>query len=288
MQQKCEAILLLGTRQYFASINCFIKMKVSLVLGILLIFGSCNTKSQTAENGTQELGLHHLLSKKVKGDVNAYYEQHKSCAKPSKPIGTVSNGGLVNGVVMPFSGVNFSYFDTTSYLSGRAFSCDVVVKSVVDAYKYLEQAAPQRHFYIMECSHKNGGKLFPHRTHQNGLSVDFMMPKLKNGKPYTTLDQMGAQHYWLSFDDNGAYKKDTAITIDFDLIAQHLLLLNKTARAHGLKIKKVIIKVEFKDELFSTPNGKKLKKSGVYIVNALSPLINELHDEHYHVDFEVL
>ena len=53
-----------------------------------------------------------------------------------------------------------------------------------------------------------------------------------------------------------------------------------------MKIKKVIIKIELKDELFSTPNGKKLKAKGIYVVKALTPLINGLHDDHFHIDFE--
>ena len=52
------------------------------------------------------------------------------------------------------------------------------------------------------------------------------------------------------------------------------------------EIQKVIIKVELKDELFEGEYGKKLKESGIYIVKSLSPTINALHDDHYHVDFK--
>jgi len=53
-----------------------------------------------------------------------------------------------------------------------------------------------------------------------------------------------------------------------------------------MKIAKVIIKIEYKDELFATEYGQKLKKSGIYIVKGLTKLINALHDEHYHIDFK--
>ena len=201
-------------------------------------------------------------------------------------MGSVSNGSLKNGKLVPFFGNNFSYFDETSYLSGRAFLNSKVLNTILDTYKVLETAQPNRKFKIMECAHKHGGKLWPHRTHQNGLSADFMMPKLKNQKPYYGLDTIGVNHYWLNFNNKGQYSKDTSITIDFESIAQHILLLQKEAKKHRLKIQKVIIKTELKDELFQGEYGKKLKESGIYIVKSLSPTINALHDEHYHIDFK--
>jgi penicillin-insensitive murein endopeptidase len=71
----------------------------------------------------------------------------------------------------------------------------------------------------MECSNKEGGRIFPHRTHQNGLSVDFMIPLIKNGIPYYGLDNLGANHYLLDFNNNGEYLKDTSIKIDFNMVA---------------------------------------------------------------------
>lgn len=261
-------------------------MRCTVLFLIVLTVVGCDTNVEHLSKFTVA-GINQDFSySKIKGDVKEYYAKHKGCDEPSKALGTVSSGSLVNGCLMPFSGKNFTYFDTTSYLSGRAFSSDVVVQAVVDGYRALETKAPLRHFYVMECSNKNGGKLFPHRTHQNGLSVDFMMPKLKNCAPYTALDKIGAEHYWLIFDDNGLYDKDPSISIDFNLVAQHILLLQKAAQNNKLRIKKVIIKVEFKDELFATHYGKQLKQSGIYIVKALSPMINALHDEHFHIDFE--
>ncbi len=138
----------------------------------------------------------------------------------------------------------------------------------------------------MECSNEHGGKLFPHRTHQNGLSVDFMMPLTQGGKAYYGLDDLEKDHYWLEFDNDGNYSKDKSVAIDFDLMVQHILLLDQQARENGLKVSKVIIKIELKDEMFATSYGEKLKSSGVYVVKSLTPMINALHDEHYHIDFE--
>lgn len=215
-----------------------------------------------------------------------FYAMNKGDDAPSKSTGSVSNGTLQNGKLLPFNGSNFTYFDRVSYLASRGFTCDFVAETITKSYARLEVVHPKRRFYLMEMSNKEGGKISPHRTHQNGLSVDFMMPKLKNSEPDYSLDTLGRMHYLLEFDNSGAYEEDKSISIDFDLIAEHLLILNEEAIRLGSKIEKVIIKVEYKDELFGTPNGKKLKESGIYIVQGLNPLINRLHDDHYHVDFK--
>lgn len=219
--------------------------------------------------------------------IQTYYAEFKGNDSPSKSKGTVSNGELINGKLIPFKGSNYEYFSEESYLAGRAFLNDKVLNTLLTSYLNLENSLPNKLFYVMECANAHGGKLAPHRTHQNGTSVDFMMPVLKNGKPYSGLDTLGIEHYFLKFDNEGKYKEDQSITIDFNLVAKHILELEKTAKLNGIRIKKVIINTNLKDELFATPNGKKLKSSGIYIVKKLSVLTNSLHVDHYHIDFEV-
>lgn len=218
-------------------------------------------------------------------DVEEYYLRNLDNKHPSQSHGTVSNGSITNSKLFPFSGNNFQYFDTLSYLKGRAFLNGKVKKTLLNTYKILETENANRLFFVMECSHEKGGKLYPHRTHQNGLSVDFMMPLLKDKDAYYKLDTIGINHYWLDFDNQGRYSKNKNVSIDFNLVAQHILLLNQEAKKQGLMIKKVIINTSLKDELFATKYGTKLKNSGIYIVKSLSPLINSLHDDHYHIDF---
>jgi len=222
----------------------------------------------------------------VSPEIEKYMSEYPDGNEKSKTKGKVSSGSLENGKLVPFKGTNFTYFDEESYLAGRAFTSHKVKNTLLNAYKKMEDLAPNRHFYLMEMSNQKGGKLFPHRTHQNGLSVDFMMPKLKNKEPYYGLDSLGKEHYMLSFTDKGEYSEDTTVIIDFDLMALHILQINEAAKKEGLKINKVIVKIEYKEHLFATPNGKKLKSSGIYIVKGLTPIINYLHDDHYHIDFE--
>lgn len=256
------------------------------ILPFCLILVSCNADIPAEEPSTLSVEQGEAQSSESDEDIKTFYESNKGNDLPSTTQGSVSNGKLKNGKLLPYYGENYTYFDKESYLSSRGFTSELVKNIVTDAYSELKHLHPERKFYLMEMSNKEGGEIAPHRTHQNGLSVDFMMPKLRNGKPDYSLDTLGRMHYLLEFNDNGEYEEDTNIKIDFDLIAEHILLLDQLARKRGSKIEKVIIKVEYKDELFITPNGKKLKESGIYVVQGLSSLINRLHDDHYHVDFK--
>ena len=241
-------------------------------LAIALI--SCNAQTQSTNS--------------PQSDVEIYATQHPDNTEPSVSHGTVGNGTLENGKLMPFSGPNFMYFDALSYTNGRAYTNGAVKAAILGAYKRLETEVPGRQFGLMECSQEHGGKIMGHRTHQNGLGVDFMMPKIKHNKPYYKLDSTGAAHYFLEFDNHGRYLRDPEISIDFDLVARHILALDSEARTHGHKVAKVIIKIELKDELFATEQGKLLKESGIYVVRGLTPAVNAMHDEHYHIDFAPL
>jgi len=259
-------------------------MKSSLAFIAIIFISACQNTTPNHKNENKLPSRSDFSSSP--NVIKEYQKAHQEVDK-SESTGTVSNGSLKHGYLVPFSGDNFRYFDTTSYLAGRAFVNGAVYKTLVDSYAVLNSKSDI--FYgLMECSNEHGGRLYPHRTHQNGLSCDFMSPLLKNGKPSTDLNGLGADHYFMNFDKNGVYEEDRAYTIDFDAIAQHLLVLNVSARKNGLKIEKVILKIELKDELFASKYGSELRKTGIYFANSLSHLINELHDDHYHVDFKPL
>lgn len=221
-------------------------------------------------------------------EIVSFFEKHSNIQEASKSIGTVSNGSLENAKLVPFYGKNFTYFDKDSYLLSRAFTSDQVKEIILEAYDSLYVDVPDRKFFLMELSNHDGGEIFPHRTHQNGLSVDFMLPKLKENYPNYELDTIGKRHYFLTFTDDGSFKENPTIKIDFDLVAKHILRLAEVAKKYGYSIEKVILKIEYKDELFATSNGKLLKESGIYLVKSLSPEINAIHDDHFHVDFKKL
>lgn len=250
-----------------------------------LVLTSCSgqqtNKESLKEDSSNNTSVEHI--DKVKE-----YQKSHSENNSSNSIGSVSNGKLENGSLIPFSGPNFIYFDTSSYLSGRAFTHSTVSSIIISAYDEMLKQGSEHHFQLMELSNEHGGKIFPHRTHQNGTSADFMMPLIKGNEPCYKYDSLGVGHYLMDFDDNGCVTGDSAVQINFDLVAQHILALEKSARNEGMKISKVIIKTSLKDELFATKHGRELKRSGIYVVRGLKPLINDLHDDHYHIDFTPL
>ena len=235
------------------------KQTISLILLLVTLIGCAqennNPPTQEQQNSPSE--------QTKLSETEEHYRSFEQRTGESHSKGTVENGTLENGRIFPFSGENFHYFDTTSYLANRCFVHEKVRDCVLSTYKTLETTTPRREFGLMECSNEHGGKIAPHRTHQNGLSVDFMTPLLKNGQPYTELDYMGGQHYLMNFDSEGRYEEDPEVTIDFELMAQHLLILIEEARENGLSVKKIIWKMELQNELFATPSGKKLQQTVV-------------------------
>jgi penicillin-insensitive murein DD-endopeptidase len=201
--------------------------------------------------------------------------------------GKVNEGKIINAWQLPRKAGNMRYYSSFSYYTlGRSYVHSLVYKTVMDTYKDMEALYPQKKFRLAECSRRKGGKMFPHRTHQNGTSVDFMTPLMKKEKKQKFYDGLGIFVYLLNFDDAGT-RAHGKVKIDYNTMADHILLLEKNARKNGLKIKKVIFKIELQDDLFASEKGRKLKKTDIYFVQKLSPLINAAHDDHYHIDFEI-
>ncbi len=223
--------------------------------------------------------------------------------------GTRSDGSLENAWLVPYSGRNYKYFSFYSYyIMDNAYLNDKVCKALVDAYKTCEATTPGVLFRYMECSDHDGGPVYFHKSHRNGLSVDFMMPKIKNGQPFTSLDSWGLAHYFLEFDNSGKLTKtypflnfihpylsnivgrnliDEDIDIDFESIAKHIIALDDACRKENIEIRKVIMKLELKDEFFKTTTGRKVKIRGIPFAQKLPPAVNGMHDDHYHIDFKI-
>ncbi len=205
----------------------------------------------------------------------------------SKSIGTVSNGKLINGYKIQYKGDNFKYFSAFDYfVLGRCYVHSDIYRIVIDSYKDLDKVYPDYTFKIMECSKKKGGRPFPHKTHQNGTSIDFMTPLKKENKPVRFYDKIGMWRYLMEFDSIGKARINKDIDIDFDKIAKHILTLEKNARHNGYRIKKVILETNLKDEIYNSKYGVELKNSNIYFVKSLPKSIDKLHDDHYHIDFE--
>jgi penicillin-insensitive murein endopeptidase len=202
--------------------------------------------------------------------------------------GSVRNGSLQNSWLVPFRGKNYRYFSALSYFgANNAYTSDAACKTILDAYKACEQSCPGIQFQLMECSDRYGGRDAVHRTHQNGTSADFMIPKKQGNTQSELLDHIGFLHYLLDFDKAGKNIIFTSVSLDFETAARHLLALDDAANAHGLRIKKVLLRTECHDAFFSTLPGKELTRRNVRFVTQMEGFVNRVHDDHYHVDFEV-
>jgi penicillin-insensitive murein endopeptidase len=145
----------------------------------------------------------------------------------------------------------------------------------------MARTEPGLHFVYGETGLATGGPFKPHKSHQNGLSVDFFVPvRDPKGRsvplPTNALNRWG---YDIEITSSGRYKD---YRIDFEAIAAHLAALRRQASAHGARISHVFFATELQTYLHKTSSW---------------PAIHDLpfstkqgwwrHDEHYHVDFSV-
>lgn len=153
---------------------------------------------------------------------------------------------------------------------------------MLDAYAELERALPDRVFVYGETGWKKGGQFKPHKTHRNGLSVDFMVPVLDKNElsielPSSVLNKWG---YDLEFDTGG--RKDD-LKIDFEAIAEHIYQLHVSAKKRGIGLWRVIFDPTLQPYLHASSRWPYLKEN----VQFSTKPSWVRHDEHYHVDFDV-
>jgi hypothetical protein len=203
-------------------------------------------------------------------------------AAESTCYGTTSDGKLENGVKLPSSGPNFVGYSTVARFAGRTYVHSQVSKIIIAAYKELETTQPGKVFKYAETGYKEGGRFKPHKTHRNGLSVDFMVPVVdETGQsvhlPTNPLTKFG---YNIEFNSSGEYKK---YTIDYEAMAAHIVALHKESKRQGHDLWRVIFDPELQPNLFKSKYGQYLDQN----IQFSKKRSWVRHDEHYHVDFEV-
>jgi len=205
-----------------------------------------------------------------------------SAPKPSTCYGTTSKGRLENGVKLPESGKNFVVYSSLGHWMGRTHVHSAVSKVVLEAYRKLQQKLPDKIFIYGETGWPEGGSFPPHRTHQNGLSVDFMVPVVnEEGESVPLPTSMFLKFgYNIEFDNKGKYDN---LTIDWEALAAHLHFLEMSAQEQGMGIARVIFDPALQPQMFKTRLGADLKQRMKF---STKPSWVR-HDEHYHVDFAV-
>lgn len=196
--------------------------------------------------------------------------------------GTTSNGKLEGGIQLPSSGNNFTSYSLLAEWTGRTYVHSTVYNIVVASYERLSNELPQKVYKYAETGFESGGRFRPHKTHRNGLSVDFMTPvKDSDGKsvhlPTHPFNKFG---YNIEFDENEKYD---GLSIDYDAMAAHIVALHKEALNQGVNLWRIIFDPKLQPSLFKTQYGAYLRK---HIQFSKKPSWVR-HDDHYHVDFAV-
>lgn len=196
--------------------------------------------------------------------------------------GTTADGRLKNGVKLPAKGENFVGYSTVARLAGRTYVHSTVGDIVVAAYRQLETEQPDKRYKYAETGLEEGGLFRPHKTHRNGLSVDFMTPVVnsRNESVHLPTHPLNKFGYNIEFDANGVYKD---VRIDYDALAAHIVALDKQAKKHGAGVWRVIFDPTLQPQLFSTQYGDYLVKHVLF--SKKRSWVR--HDEHYHVDFSL-
>ncbi|MCO7226190.1 penicillin-insensitive murein endopeptidase [Pleionea sp. CnH1-48] len=203
-------------------------------------------------------------------------------SKESTCYGSTKKGKLDNGVQLPVSGKNFVSYSSLAHTLGRTYVHSKVHKVFIESYKALEQSYSDKIFKYAETGFENGGRFKPHKTHQNGLSIDFMTPMIdQHGKSQHLPTHIGNKWgYNIELDQNGRYEN---LTIDYEALAAHLAELDRQSKKHGIKIWRVIFAPKLQPDLFNTQQSDYLKK---HLTFSKKPSWVR-HDEHYHVDFSI-
>ena len=203
-------------------------------------------------------------------------------AEASQCYGRPGLGRLDNGVRLPPSGANFSAYSKRAVAAGRTYVHDQVADIIVLAYRQLAADKVSAHYVYGETGLASGGPFKPHRTHQNGLSVDFFVP-VRDGSGRAAMMPTESQArlgYDIEFDKQGRYQD---YRLDFAALADHLHALHAVAAKRGVGLTRVIIDTDFLPQLLATPRGPWLKQHIPFMMG--KPWVR--HDEHYHVDFSL-
>ncbi|MGD2056236.1 MAG: penicillin-insensitive murein endopeptidase [Gammaproteobacteria bacterium] len=207
---------------------------------------------------------------------------HPVLGKESTCYGTTGHGRLESGVELPKQGVNFEAYSTLARTLGRTYVHSTVRDVVLEAYQILEEDQPGKVYKYAETGFEEGGRFRPHKTHQNGLSVDFIVPVVnEQGEsvplPTNILNKYG---YNIEFDRTGRYEE---YTIDYESLGAHIVALHKAAQNHKIGIWRVIFAPDLQPYLYMTKYGEYIEKH----IQVLKKRSWVRHDDHYHVDFIV-
>lgn len=222
----------------------------------------------------------------VIGLLSLYLFSYSAIAAESACYGTPANGRIEHAAPLPKSGKNFRAYSSVGVALGRTYAHTRAVRAVESAYAHVAVSMPSKTFVYGETGFANGGRFKPHKTHQNGLSVDFMVPVLDASGRSVPLPGSASNRYGydIEFDTSARYRIDAnrTLRIDFEAMGEHLYELHRAAEASGAPIGRVIFEPAYLPKLFATRRGAYLRRN----IEFTRGKVWWRHDEHYHVDFK--
>lgn len=157
----------------------------------------------------------------------------------------------------------------------------LVAATVVEAYSIVGSRHRGRQWQYGDLGLKQGGELWPHKTHQSGVLADFFFPVIDAAGapaqiPISVLNDFG---YGVDFDAQGRFE---ALRIDWKAMVDHWLALEAAGKGRGVAIRRIILapslqKTLLKKETRAAAFVKRFNKRRAWVV----------HDEHYHIDFSI-
>ena len=196
--------------------------------------------------------------------------------------GTPARGSLEGGVSLPVSGDGFESYSRFGNELGRQYVHSRVRDALLEAFAVLHNARSDRLFVVGETGFRSGGRFSPHRSHQNGLSVDIFMPVVDGSKRSVAMPTPAWRKfgYALEFDASG---QGEGLSIDFPSLAELLVELDLAAGRHGLAVERIIVAPEYVDRILVAGGPPLVSLSARFMRKAAWVR----HDEHVHVDFRV-
>jgi len=187
---------------------------------------------------------------------------------------------------LPFSGTNFHANSLPGYGVGRYYLKGKTAATVMSAYAELAGSHPQVQYVYGEMGWNGGGRFRPHRTHRQGMSVDFMTPVYTvddAGNRMPAVLPMNVANLWgyhIRLDAQGRFD---FYRLDAGAMIAHLAALREAGAKYGIRIKQVI---------FDPPLLQLLRAdAGFPALNGVPFMARQAwfpHDGHYHVDFEAV
>ncbi|MEY4544684.1 MAG: hypothetical protein RL685_879 [Pseudomonadota bacterium] len=205
------------------------------------------------------------------------------------------------------SGEGFESYSLLLTAFGRQYLRREARQTVQDAFAERARAEPRRRFVLGEMGWRAGGRLWPHASHRQGLSVDIFLPLLDAQRAPTGLSHQpwNLWGYCQTFDTTGRYAgtrweapprslpllgavspcfastEASSVHIDFEEAARLLLAIEHAAHRHRVEIRAIILAPEYLARVSSTPAGRQLGKLADKFVRR--PVWIR-HDEHLHIE----